>query len=147
MRTAMEAVATPLLERLRNDTGETAQLWVRRGQERVCVLSFDSRHELRASLPRGARLMMPAGSSGRLLSGEPEALEDVANHGWLESVGMRTPGLGSVSSPVILRGNIIAAVCLAMPLARVKVSPGADFGPTVASVARRITEELEQRPI
>jgi DNA-binding IclR family transcriptional regulator len=45
---------------------------------------------------------------------------------------------------VVLRGQTIAAVCLAMPLARVQVSPGADFGDAVVAAARRISGDLEQ---
>ena len=96
LRTALEAAALPVLEQLRDGTGETAQLWLRRGDYRICALSLDSRHELKASLPIGTRLALPAGSSGRLLSREPEALEDIETNGWVESVAKRTPGLGSV---------------------------------------------------
>lgn len=147
VRTAMEAAAAPVLDQLRTTTGETAQLWVRRADERVCTLSLDSTQELRATLPPGSRLPLPAGSSGRLLAEEPGALEELAGHGWVESVGLRTPGLGSVSAPVLLHEKIVAAVCLAMPLARVRVSPGADFGATVAEAARHVGEELQLRQV
>jgi DNA-binding IclR family transcriptional regulator len=147
LRTAMETAAMPVLDQLRESSGETVQLWVRRADERVCTLSFDSAQELRVALPQGSRLTLPAGSSGRLLAEEPEALEEAAQQGWVESVGLRTPGLGSVSAPVLLHEKIVAAVCLAMPLARVRVSPGADFGATVAEAARRVSEELQQRQI
>lgn len=147
VRTAMESSAMPVLEQLRETTGETTQLWVRRGQERICTLSFDSHHELRVAVPPGARLPLPAGSSGRLLAEESEALGEAAAQGWVESVGLRTPGQGSVSAPVFLHDRMIAAVCLAMPLTRVKVSPGADFGAVVAEAARRVGEELQQRQV
>lgn len=143
VRTTLESSALPVLEELRETTGETAQLWIRRGNERVCVLSADSRHELRATLPPGSRLQLPAGSSGRLLAGEPDALRELETGGWVESVGMRTPGLGSVSAPVRTQGNIVAAICLAMPLARVAHSPGADFGDAVLRAAQRVGDELE----
>jgi DNA-binding IclR family transcriptional regulator len=143
VRTTLESSALPVLEELRETTGETAQLWIRRGNERVCVLSADSRHELRATLPPGSRLQLPAGSSGRLLAGETDALRELETGGWVESVGMRTPGLGSVSAPVRTQGNIVAAICLAMPLARVAHSPGADFGDAVLRAAQRVGDELE----
>jgi hypothetical protein len=38
-------------------------------------------------------------------------------------------------------------VCLAMPLARVRVSPGTDFGAAVAEAARRVGEELQLRQV
>lgn len=147
VRTAMEAAAAPVLEQLRTTTGETVQLWVRRADECVCTLSIDSAQELRVALPQGSRLPLSAGSSGRLLAEEPEALDETARHGWVESVGLRTPGLGSVSAPVLLHEKIVAAVCLAMPLARVQVSPGADFGADVAEAAQRVGEGLQQRQV
>jgi DNA-binding IclR family transcriptional regulator len=58
---------------------------------------------------------------------------------------MRTPGLGSISAPVQTDEGIIAAVCLAMPLARVVKSPGQDFGDQVIRAAERIAEAVERR--
>jgi DNA-binding IclR family transcriptional regulator len=144
VQSALEKAALPALTALRDATGESAQLWIRRGEDRICLLNLDSPQELRATLPPGSRLALPAGSSGRLLANELEALEELEAHGWVESVGRRTPGLGSVSAPVVLRGQTIAAVCLAMPLARVQDSPGADFGDAVVATARRISGDLEQ---
>jgi DNA-binding IclR family transcriptional regulator len=144
VRSALENAALPVLHELRDNTGETAQLWVRRGDERVCVLSADSRHELRATLPPGSRLPLPAGSSGRLLAADDEVLTELASAGWIESVGSRTPGLGSISAPVQTEEGIIAAVCLAMPLARVTGSPGQDHGAVVVQAARRIADAVRE---
>jgi DNA-binding IclR family transcriptional regulator len=144
VRSALENAALPVLHELRDNTGETAQLWVRRGDERVCVLSADSRHELRATLPPGSRLPLPAGSSGRLLAADDEVLTELASAGWIESVGSRTPGLGSISAPVQTEEGIIAAVCLAMPLARVTGSPGQDHGAVVVQAARRIEDAVRE---
>ena len=143
VRTALESIAQPILTELRNSTGETAQLWIRRGERRICRVTVDSQHELKATLPAGSALELPNGSSGRLLSRDPDAMESVAEHGWVESVGRRTPGLGSVSAPILLRDQMIATLCLAMPLVRVEVSPGRDFGEKVVRAARLIGAELE----
>jgi DNA-binding IclR family transcriptional regulator len=145
VRSALENAGIPALNDLRDQTGETAQLWVRRGDERVCLLSVDSRHELRATLPPGSRLPLPQGSSGRLLAADEDALAELAAVGWIESIGSRTPGLGSVSAPVITDDGIIAAVCLAMPLARVSESPGKDHGSLVVQAAERIAEAARRR--
>jgi DNA-binding IclR family transcriptional regulator len=145
VRSALENAGIPALNDLRDQTGETAQLWVRRGDDRVCLLSVDSRHELRATLPPGSRLPLPQGSSGRLLAAEEDALAELAARGWIESIGSRTPGLGSVSAPVRTDDGIIAAVCLAMPLARVSESPGKDHGNLVVQAAERIAEAARRR--
>ncbi|MFJ4029062.1 IclR family transcriptional regulator [Paenarthrobacter sp. NPDC089989] len=142
VRSSLENAALPVLRELRNGTGETAQLWVRRGDERLCLLSADSEQELRATLPPGSRLPLPQGSSGRLLALEEKAVAEMEEKGWVESVGARTPGLGSVSAAVRVHDEIIAAVCLAMPLARVSTTPGTDHGDLVKDAARRIAEAV-----
>lgn len=49
VRSKLENAGLPVLQELRDRTGETVQLWVRRGDERVCLVNVDSRHELRAT--------------------------------------------------------------------------------------------------
>src|SRR5690606_38401887 len=61
-------VARPALEALRDETGESVQLYVRDGDHRVCLVSLDSPHELRTIVPEGARLPLHVGSAGRLLA-------------------------------------------------------------------------------
>lgn len=56
---------------------------------------------------------------------------------------MRTPGLGSVSAPVTVRGELLGAVCVAVPLARVVGSPGEDFGPLTVEAADHLAEVME----
>ncbi|MGD6979953.1 MULTISPECIES: IclR family transcriptional regulator [Citricoccus] len=143
VRSALENAALPILTALRDRTGETSQLWVRRGGDRLCLASVDSTHTLRATLPPGTRQPLPAGSAGRLLAAEDEALASVRERGWVESVGMRTPGLGSVSAPVTVRGELLGAVCVAVPLARVVGSPGEDFGPLTVEAAEHLAEVME----
>jgi DNA-binding IclR family transcriptional regulator len=79
-----------------------------------------------------------------LLAADEDALAELAT-GWVEAIGVRTPGLGSVSAPVQTDQGIVAAVCLAMPLALVIESPGKDHGDDVVKAARRIAEALERR--
>lgn len=143
---ALELAAAQVLAELGESTGETAQLWVRRGADRVCLVSVDSRHELKATLPVGSHLALPAGSSGRILAKDPAALDELHDTGWVESVGQRTPGLGSVSAPVAVDGETVAAVCLALPLSRVEVSPGRDYGTAVVRAAEDVSRRLAGGP-
>lgn len=138
VRSALEAAALPVLRELQRKTGETAQLWVRRGNHRLCLATVDSAHELRAALPLGARLELPAGSAGRILARDASAWAEIAERGWSDAESDRTPGLGSVSAPVIVGEQLVGAVCLALPLVRVTVSPGDDFGAAVVAAARDI---------
>ena len=88
--------ALPALEALRDATGESVQLYVRQGAQRLCVVALESPHSLRTIVAVGAVLPLAQGSAGRVLSGE-----EVSARGWLASVEEREPGVASVSAPVM----------------------------------------------
>lgn len=57
--------ARPVLERLRDLTSESAQLYVREGENRVCVASVErTGGGLRDAVPVGAMLPLGRGSGG-----------------------------------------------------------------------------------
>lgn len=132
----LTAVAVPVLRQLRDQTAESAQLYVAEEGERLCVAAVDSTHELRTIVPVGARLPMDVGSAGRVLSG----LAD--RHGWLASVAERAPGVASVSAPVWDDGRILAAVSVSGPIERVTKRPGQRFGEHVVAAARQIESAM-----
>src|SRR5699024_12823015 len=59
------AAAGPILARLRDITGEAAQLFRRQADFRVCVASVDRPTGLRDSIPVGSQLTMTAGCSAQ----------------------------------------------------------------------------------
>ena len=130
--------ATPALERLRDETGESAQLYVREDGRRVCVLSLESPHGLRTIVPVGASLPLGLGSAGRILAGD-----DAGRRGWVESVEEREPGVASVSAPVRAPGGeVVAAVGVSGPLNRTTRQPGRRYGDAVAAAARAVERAL-----
>ena len=132
-------IAQPVLERLTQDTRESSQLWVLRGEDRLCIASVVTDAELRVVMAPGARLPLADGGSAALaLTG------DVRPEGWAESHGSRTPGLASVSAPVVLGGEPVAAVCVVAPLLRIASSPGQTFGKHVLAAAADIAQRLEE---
>ena len=143
-RSAAEAwpvidVAREPLAALCGQTGESAQLYVREGDERVCVLSLESDHELRTIVAEGARLPLEVGSAGRVLTGE------VLPSRWTASLGERAPGVGSVSAPVIDgHGQVVAAVGISGPLERLGSDPGGRYGDAVSRAADRISAGLTE---
>ncbi len=90
------AAAGPALAALRDQTGESVQLYVRAGDRRVCVASLESPHGLRTIVPLGAVLPLEVGSAGAVLRDDPS----VRKNGWAASVAEREPGVASVSAPV-----------------------------------------------
>lgn len=131
----------PLWE-LSTEVNETVQLWVRSGSQRICQMSVEAPHELRITLPVGARLPLPAGSSGAILADTLEARTSLEKHGWVESEGNRVAGVGSVSAPITVDGRTLAAVCVAVPLNRVARSVGRDFGDAVRRTAEKMATQL-----
>lgn len=127
-------LARPALERLRDATGESVQLYVRQGDARVCVVSLESPHGLRTIVPVGASLPLAVGSAGRVLSGQ-----DPGRRGWIDSVGERERGVASVSAPVgDGHGAVVAAVSVSGPIDRMTRTPGKRYGAAVVSAARAV---------
>jgi DNA-binding IclR family transcriptional regulator len=139
---ALARDAEPALAEIARDTGESAQLWVRRGTVRLCVVSVESEQELRASLPAGMVVPLSQGGSAAeaLLAPVPAS----CTRGWFQSVAARTPGLCSVSAPVWLNGEPVAAVCLSAPASRTAGEPGPQYGAAVVAVADRLEQGLSQ---
>jgi DNA-binding IclR family transcriptional regulator len=128
-------VAEPVLARLRDETGESVQLYVAEGDARRCLLALDSPHELRTIVRPGALLPLAHGSAGRVLSGEP-----LDRRGWIQTVGDRQAGVASVSAPVRGgRGEVVAAVSVSGPIDRIGRSPGARHGARVVAAAAELT--------
>jgi len=126
-------LARPVLEQLRNTTGESVQLFVREATQRRCVLSLESTHGLRWIVPQGALLPLDVGSAGRVLSGE------TSRTGWIQSVGEREPGVASVSAPVFAAdGSVVAALSVSGPIERLSRQPGKRFGTAVVAAAERV---------
>jgi DNA-binding IclR family transcriptional regulator len=129
--------ARPALERLRDDTGESVQLYVREGDGRRCVVSLQSPHGLRWIVAEGALLPLGVGSAGRVLMGGAGA-----RRRWVESVEEREPGVCSVSSPVRAADAVVGAVSVSGPVERLGRSPGRRYGPAVATAAEEIGRAL-----
>src|SRR6187431_1532203 len=116
---ALAELAGPVLTRLRDESGESVQLYVREDDARRCVVSLQSPHGLRWIVPVGSSLPLDVGSAGRVL-GRAERPT-----GWVESVEEREPGVASVSAAVQDgSGRVVAAVSISGPVERLTRSPG-----------------------
>ncbi len=139
---ALVEAAGPVLLTARDTTEESAQLYRRRGDARVCVAAAERPgHGLRDSVPVGAVLTMSAGSAAQvLLAWDPAEevaglLDDatftdadlaaVRRRGWAQSAGQREAGVASVSAPVRdADGAVVAAVSVSGPMSRLGRAPG-----------------------
>ena len=129
----LAAAARPVLERLVTTTGESVQLYVREGDNRRCVLSLQSPHGLRWIITEGEVYPLGRGSAGHVLAGR-----GLNKSGWIESVAEREAGVASVSAPVRVDGDIVAAVSVSGPIERLTRMPGKKFGTAVKKAAAEI---------
>lgn len=155
------AAAGPVLAALRDHTGESAQLYRRQGEHRICVASAEPPIGLRDSVPLGSTLTMKAGSAAQILLAweEPDRLHRglhgarftatmlsaVRRRGWAQSIGEREAGVGSVSAAVRgPGGRVIAALSVSGPLERITRQPGRLHAAAVISSANHLSEILRR---
>lgn len=136
--------ARPALVSLRDETGESTQLFVREGAHRVCLASVEPPAGLKNTVPVGAILPLERGSAGKvLLAWFGEEFEEVRGRGWAESVAEREPGVASVSAPVFgSGGELRAAVSVSGPVGRLGDPPGGRLAGRVVEAAREIERAL-----
>lgn len=134
----MVEFALPVLQNLTRQINESLTLWVPRGDLRVCSAWIPAEGHLRVAFPVGTSFSLSdGGSAAEVLQGE------IGPHGWTESVGSRTEGLGSVSAPIYVRGTCVAAVCIEVPISRISSSPGQMYGQAAVQCATEISSLVE----
>jgi len=155
----LRELAHPALERLVRSTGESAQLYVRDGDRRVCIDAVESERELRTIVGIGASLPLDKGSAGkvflawgteedraRLAADEsrlPQQVATTRRRGWADSVAEREAGVASVSAPVFgPREALLAAVSVSGPAARLGQLRSTRYAPAVMEAAREIERAL-----
>ena len=156
------SIANPILIALRDATKESAQLYRRQGELRICVAASERMTGLRDTVPVGAGLTMSAGSAAQILLAweEPDRLHrglqgatftatdlsGVRRRGWAQSLGEREPGVASVSAPIRgANGKIVAAVSISGPIERLTRMPGRLHSLAVVTAANRISDSLKAR--
>ncbi len=160
-------LAHPILERLATMTAESAQLYVREADRRVCVDAVESAEELRTIVEIGASLPLTAGSAGKIflawaedsdrliehgrpftaatLAGDElrRDLERIRSRGWAHSAGERQKGVGSVSAPVFgPHGAVLAAVSVSGPQSRIGRVSAKRYAPGVVAAAHDLQNAL-----
>lgn len=155
------AAASNVLIALRDLSTESAQLYRRQGDGRICVAAQERQSGLRDTVPIGAVLTMQAGSAAQVLLAweEPDrmhrglqgaaftatSLAGVRRRGWAQSVGEREAGVASVSAPVRSpAGKVVAAVSVSGPVERLTRYPGRLHAGAVLAAAARLTEALKR---
>ncbi len=150
--------AQPVLDRLRDSTGESAQLYRRQGSSRLCVAAAERGSGLRDTVPVGSLLPLTAGSAAQVLLAwtpedplvassafGPRVLVEARRRGWAHSVAEREQGVASVSAPVRDGdGAVVAAVSVSGPLERLTRAPGRLHAGAVVAAAAELTAAVSR---
>jgi DNA-binding IclR family transcriptional regulator len=156
------AVARPIVEGLRDLTGETAALFRLQQDRGICILECESRHVLSISRGVGHSLKIDQGSTGKamlafmdpqrqaeFLSDMPvhtertrleEALKAARRNGYATSRGEIFVGAVAVSAPYFdHRGSVVGSVGLYGPNARIGDEKILEYSKLVREAGRKIS--------
>jgi IclR family acetate operon transcriptional repressor len=164
----------PVLQRLRDETGETACLYVRDGAYRTVIALAESRHSVVRLFVVGMVMPLHAGSAGKVfLTWDPLARKDAVGHGlsrftprtvvdidllteqlgqirkagYATSFEERDLGAASVSAPVFgVTGDLVAVIGIGAPTQRMAPSDVPRLAPIVADAASQASHRLGYRP-
>lgn len=157
-------LAMPELMALRDETGETANLHIRAGDEAICVAGFESEQVVRRVLPLGERRALSIGPSAKtILAFLPaeeidevvarvpaeadrkellQQLRTIREQGYIAVVGDRTPGVGAVVAPVFDTSGIAGSITVAGPADRWTLEAMTTAAPRLNAAASRLSQGL-----
>ncbi|WP_395516957.1 IclR family transcriptional regulator [Pseudorhizobium flavum] len=116
-------IIEPLLAQLVDQTGESAAVYVREGQERLCLFRHDSHQSIRHSARVGDLMPLELGAPGRVIlafTGKTGTVYDeIRQKGFYATFGERDPQVASLAVPIFRDGtNLFGSLALTGPPAR-----------------------------
>ncbi len=164
-------ISRPLLEHLRDRTGESVRLYVRDGDSRICAATVEGTFELRHITPVGRRLPLRVGAAGKLLLAFAEddlqqrelalavtdpvspgalpavelerQLAEIRASGWSVSTAEREEGLAAASVAVRDRtGRVVGALSISGPSSRLSPARLQSMRPIMEEEASRLSRML-----
>lgn len=164
----------PALQQLRDETSETACLYVRDGAYRTVVALAESRHPVVRLFVVGMVMPLHAGSAGKVfLAFDATARKDAVAHGlsrftprtivdidllteqmaqvrqlgYAASFEERDLGAASISAPVFgLTGDLVAVLGIGAPTQRLTPADVPRLAPVVMAAANQASHRLGYRP-
>lgn len=168
----LREIARPLLKKLRDKTGETANLYMLDGNRRICVEQAESNQLVKRFSSIGIELPLHCGSAGKvLLAFQPESkieevkeesglkpwteksitdfeklkedLEKIREQGYAYSSSEREIGAASVSAPIRNHmGEVIASITISGPETRFTDDKIEQYIPLVLDASKEISKKL-----
>jgi len=140
---SLEALVMPALQRLVEQTKETAAFHVVRGDRRLCLYRVNSTLPLHVHVQVGDLLPLDRGAGGRVLSAYAGAkgamYEKIRREGYVALQGDRVADLAGIAAPVLgPRGDLVGSITLSFPTHRYKER----FVTPVREAARLVSARL-----
>ena len=146
----LEDRVRPLLNRLVEETGESASFYRREGQRRICLFRRDSPLAIREHVREGDILSLDKGAGGRVLKTFPGKSPDE----WRRMVGdlpyvaygERDNETGSAAVPIFgLDDELIGAITVSGPMSRFTPDRVERIRAAVMAVGRELSQTLGGR--
>jgi IclR family transcriptional regulator, acetate operon repressor len=157
--------ALPEMQHLRNLTRETASLFVRRGDVRICLAQIQSDQPIRRVVPVGFTTELHGGATGEvLLAGMTAAerehyivalpmsaaaltalrarLEEIDSRGFTMAVGGWIEEVSAMAAPILENNATVASLSVAGPSYRFTLEVMEQFTDELVSAARRVSRRL-----
>ncbi len=164
---SLKRIARPFLESLRAETGETVTLVVRENDVRLTIDVLLSPQELNAAPPMGSKKPIHAGAGGKalLINADEAQLDELARRtglprlaamtlstatglkremarirrrGYATSIEEAVEGEGAVAVPIVVHGQVVAAVNVCGPASRLSRETSLHIAKAAKSAAKRI---------
>lgn len=139
--------ALPILRELSKQCRETSAIYIREGDDRICLHRVELARRVRMNVQEGDRVELNKGAAGKILlayAGEAGApFEEIRQLGYSVSLAERDSESAGIAAPVFGSGQrIVAALSLGVPLFRFDEATFALCLPLVRDAARRLTLDL-----
>lgn len=145
------AIIEPLLAELSERTGESATLYVREGNTRVCLFRHDSSQSIRHSARIGDTFPLDRGAPGRVLlvfgGGADPLADEIRARGWHCTRGERDPQVASLAVPVFRDGrDLFGSLALTGPPSRFTEEAVASHLPILLEGAAKLSVAMGGNP-
>ena len=116
----------PIVDRIRDMSGETASFFVEEEDKRICLYRAHSRDEIRHNIEQGSRLKLNQGASGRIIlaygkrkNDKKGFYKDIRDKGYYLSINEHNAALFALAVPVVSNSDkFVGAIVVSGPISR-----------------------------
>jgi DNA-binding IclR family transcriptional regulator len=140
--------ALPRLRELSQETGEGAGLYVREGDQRICLHHVQPQRSVRTHVLEGQRFPLDRGAAGRIILALDEGAQgapydQIRKQGYVITQKERDPESAALACPVFAHGaHLLGAMSLIVPLYRFSDAVAKRLLPALKRSAAALTSDL-----